>query len=122
MYVAVAKMVIRITSSQSLKSKRKVVRSILDRTRAKFRIAAAEVGQQDNWRSAELGFACVSSEARHAESVIQKVISSVEQMHLAPVVDCDTEIIALGDNIGEQAGWCDEDWDAKFGPDMGQDF
>jgi hypothetical protein len=114
MLVAIAKVVLRIPASQSLKSKRKVVRSILDRTRAKFRVAAAEVGQQDKWQSAELGFACVSATSRHAESVIQKVTRFVENMQLAPVVSCETEIIGFGDNLGENEGWENGLWEDKF--------
>ena len=48
---------------ESLKDKRMVVKSIVDGARHRFRVAAAEVGSQDQWQRAALGFAAVAGSA-----------------------------------------------------------
>ena len=57
---------------RSLKDKRSVLRPILDGARHRFGVAASEVGMQDLWQSAELGFAAVASTAGHVGEVLDK--------------------------------------------------
>lgn len=64
---------IRIPTSQSLKDRRQVVRSLLDGARQRFGVSAAEVGGQDTWQRAELGFAVVASSARIAEETVDEL-------------------------------------------------
>jgi uncharacterized protein YlxP (DUF503 family) len=64
---------LRIPGARSLKDKRHVVRSLLDGARHRFAVSAAEVGDQDVWQRAKLGFAAVGSSARQAEDVIDAV-------------------------------------------------
>jgi uncharacterized protein YlxP (DUF503 family) len=61
---------IRIPDARSLKDRRQVVRSLLDGARHRFGVSAAEVGGQDTWQRASLGFALVASEARLAEATL----------------------------------------------------
>ncbi len=64
---------IRIPDSHSLKDRRQVVRSILAIARERFHVSAAEVGGQDTWQLASLGFAIVSSEAHLVEETIDAI-------------------------------------------------
>ncbi|MDJ0767897.1 MAG: DUF503 domain-containing protein [Ilumatobacter sp.] len=73
MHVVGFEVEIRIPASQSLKDRRQVVRSLLDSTRQRFGVSAAEVGGQDTWQRATLGFAVVASEARLAEEVVDSI-------------------------------------------------
>ncbi len=73
MHVAAFEVEIRIPTSQSLKDRRQIVRSVLDGARQRFGVSAAEVGGQDTWQRASLGFAVVASEARLAEEVIDSI-------------------------------------------------
>lgn len=57
----------------SLKEKRSVIRPILDGSRQRFAVAAAEVGHQDCWQRAELGIAAVAGTAGHATDVLDAV-------------------------------------------------
>lgn len=59
--------------AHSLKDKRQVLRSVLDVARQRYSVAAAEVDHQDVWQRTSLGFATVSSSARHADEVIDEV-------------------------------------------------
>jgi uncharacterized protein YlxP (DUF503 family) len=61
---------IRNPASGSLKDRRQVVRSLLDGARHRFGVSAAEVGGQDTWQRASLGFAIVASEVRLVEDTL----------------------------------------------------
>jgi uncharacterized protein YlxP (DUF503 family) len=56
----------------SLKEKRSVVRSLRDRLRAKFNVSVAETAHQDVHTRAQLTIALVATDARFAESVLEK--------------------------------------------------
>ncbi len=96
MYVATAQVTIRLFQSDSLKDKRQVTRSILARLRDKFEVSAAEMGGQQTWNLAQLGLACVSGDARHAQEVIERAIKHIEQTRPdLEVADVATDLITL---------------------------
>ena len=55
----------------SLKGKRAVVRPIVAELRRRFEVAAAETGDQDLHRRAELSVSLVSSQHQHARQVLE---------------------------------------------------
>lgn len=77
MIVGMLRVVIAIPEARSLKDKRSVVRRVLDWSRAKFNVAAAEVGMMDVHRQAELGFSLVSNDHRHMQSMLDHLTSFV---------------------------------------------
>ncbi len=56
----------------SLKEKRSVVRPIVAELRRRFEVAAAETGEQDQWRRCEIAVAVVSSTHQHAVEVLEQ--------------------------------------------------
>lgn len=78
---------LEILGAQSLKEKRRVVRSLKDRLHARFNISVAETAHQDLWQRAELSACVVSTEGRHAESVLQSADRLVAGEHRARVID-----------------------------------
>ncbi len=64
---------LRLRDVHSLKEKRSVVRPILDGTRRRFSVAAAEVAHQDSLRQATIGMATVSGDHGHAVTVLDAV-------------------------------------------------
>ncbi len=73
MHVVGFEVEIRIPGSQSLKDRRQIVRSLLDGARQRYAVSAAEIGGQDTWQRATLGFAIVASEPRLAEEVVDQL-------------------------------------------------
>lgn len=71
----------------SLKEKRSVVKRILNRTRHKFNVAAAEVDEQDNPGAAVLGFSTVGNDARFLRSTLDKLENFVDDLYLAEIID-----------------------------------
>ena len=93
MVVGIAKLSLRLPGNQSLKGKRKVVKSICERLRRRFNLAVAETDDQDKWQAAELGIVAVGNEGRYIESKLDKAINFVEDLQLAEIVDIQTELI-----------------------------
>ena len=95
MIVGAALVELHVHGSQSLKQKRGVVRSIVQRVRSRFNLAVAEVGGQDTWQRVVLGMTAVGSDARVVRRVLDRAIAFVEELRLAEVRDSDIEILTL---------------------------
>ena len=95
MVVGVAKLSLRLHGNQSLKGKRKVIKSICERVRKRFNLAVAETDSQDLWQAAELGIVAVGNEGRYIESKLDKASNFVEDLQLAEIVDVQRELIHL---------------------------
>jgi uncharacterized protein YlxP (DUF503 family) len=72
-FVLALEVELHVVDAHSLKDKRQVVKSIVETARRRFGISAAEIGRQDSWQRATLGFAVVASSARQATLVIDDV-------------------------------------------------
>jgi uncharacterized protein YlxP (DUF503 family) len=79
---------IRIPTSQSLKDRRQVVRSLVTVIRERFHVSAAEVGGQDTWQRATLGFAVVASEGRIAQQTVDEIERYLWSRPEIEVLDC----------------------------------
>ena len=95
MVVGVLKLEFLLEENRSLKGKRKVVRSMIDKVRARFNVAVGEVGSNDIWQRIELGISAVSNDRRHVNSVLDHITSYLESLYLAQLVHTDMEIISL---------------------------
>ncbi len=62
-----------VRESRTLKDKRQVVRSVLDRLRSRFNVAAAEVGHLDDVKVVEIGVAAVGPEVSGVKGVLQTI-------------------------------------------------
>lgn len=84
---------LRIDGSYSLKHKRQVLRSLLDRARRGYQVSIAEVGDQDLWNVATIGAGCVSNETHHAESILRKVLDTFDACPDVSVVSSLMEVV-----------------------------
>jgi uncharacterized protein YlxP (DUF503 family) len=96
MHVGVARVALQIAGNGSLKGKRVVVKSVVQRVRNRFNVAVAEIDTQDAWELITLGIVCVSDDPRHANEMLSKVINFIESERLdAEVGDVELELIAV---------------------------
>lgn len=95
MIVGAALIELHIHGSRSLKEKRGVLRSIAQRVRNRCHLSVAEVGGQDTWTRALLGFATVGNDPVVVRRVLERAVVFVEDLHLAEVVASDFEVIRL---------------------------
>ena len=92
MHIGVCTLYLRLLESHSLKEKRRVIKSIKDRVRNKFNVSISEIDELDKWQWATLGVACISNDARFANSVLSKIVDFVDGIHLVELVDCEVQI------------------------------
>ena len=94
MRIGVATVQLRIPASHSLKDKRQVVRSAIQRLRQRFNVSVAEVGTLDEWQSTTLGIACVANDGDYAQAVLGKAIAWLAAERLdAEIGDVSTEVL-----------------------------
>jgi uncharacterized protein YlxP (DUF503 family) len=62
----------------SLKDKRRIIVSLMEKLANKFHLAVAEVDLQDSLRQAQIGAAVVSNSRTFGEKVMHKALSYVE--------------------------------------------
>ena len=73
MFVLALDLDLHLPECRSLKAKRAVLRPVTDGLRARFRVAVAEVGEQDRWQRARLGVAVVGATEGHVRDVMDEV-------------------------------------------------
>lgn len=76
----------------SLKEKRRIIKSLMARLQNKFNISIAEVEENDRHRSAVLGAAVVTNDSAFGDSVMAQVINHVQTSSNAILADYSTEI------------------------------
>ena len=99
MVVGVCRIIFGLPGNDSLKGKRRVVRRVVDRTRHEFNAAVAEVGYLDEHRRAEIGFAVVSNDGGHANSMIDKISAFAAGLTEAVVLDRSIELLHVGEDL-----------------------
>jgi uncharacterized protein YlxP (DUF503 family) len=81
-----------VRESRTLKDKRQVVRSILDRLRAGFNVSAAEVDTHDDVKVATLGFAAVGFETAAVQHVLQQIKEALRRHPVAEYLGGDATV------------------------------
>ena len=74
-----AKLTFQISHAQSLKDKRMVARSVIDKTRKKYNASVAEVDTQESHQLLTIGIAVVSGEHSHAQNMLDDIIRFMER-------------------------------------------
>ncbi|MGH9572884.1 MAG: DUF503 domain-containing protein [Candidatus Acidiferrales bacterium] len=91
---------IHIEYAQSLKDKRRVLRSLKDRLRARFNVAVAELAHQELWQRSRVGVVTISGDAKHLEESLAAIATESENV--------------LGrDLVSQEIGYFDEDFEAE---------
>jgi uncharacterized protein len=94
MLVGTCRMTFRLPGNDSLKNKRQVAHSVINKLRQKFNVAAAEVDGIDMHQTLVVGFACVSNNAGHADEMVDAALKYVEHMHLdAELIEVERDVL-----------------------------
>lgn len=93
MIIGVAVADLHIPHARSLKEKRRVIKSVLDRVAHRFQVSAAEVEHQDLHQRSRLAFALVNSNRKHAVSVLEDIERLVGNRDEAFLTDWQADLI-----------------------------
>ena len=78
MVVAFCRATLYLSEAHSLKDKRKLVKSLIDRLRRRYNLSALEVGSRDLWGKAEIGLALVERDRREAAAKLERALRELE--------------------------------------------
>lgn len=95
MVVGLGIITFRLHDCRSLKGKRKIVKSIINQLCNNFNVSVAEVGSNDVYQRAVIGFALVGNNRMVINSKIDKIFNLAEELGLAEIIDTEMEIINL---------------------------
>ncbi len=93
MVVGVLQIRVALRESQSLKDKRRVIRSLRDRLRHRFNVSVAETDHHDMVQTATLAIAQVSSDSRYVRGSLEQVLKVVRQCREAHLTEYRIEIL-----------------------------
>jgi uncharacterized protein YlxP (DUF503 family) len=82
-------------NDQQVAAKRKVVKSMISRLRNNFNLSVAEVGSNDVYQRAEIGFSLVGNDTALINSKIDKIFNLADDLGLAEIINTEMEIIHL---------------------------
>jgi len=93
MIVGVVRLELFIRESDSLKDKRRILSSLIQRIRHRFNVSIAEVEGHDLWRRATLGVALVTNDRRYAEQVLSTIVEFVGRSADVELTDYSIELL-----------------------------
>ncbi|MFZ7111068.1 MAG: DUF503 domain-containing protein [Desulfatiglandales bacterium] len=93
MVIGILRIELHIHDNRSLKGKRKIVRSMVDKLKNKFNVSVAEIGSNDKWQKIELGVSTVGNDRRHIDASLNNILAYLESLYLAEIVDSEIDIV-----------------------------
>ncbi|MDR0721469.1 MAG: DUF503 domain-containing protein [Treponema sp.] len=78
MIVSMIQILFEVPDADSIKEKRRILRSIKDKLQRRFRLSVAEVDLQDSLSFAQIGGALVSNSKDFGETVLHKALAMIE--------------------------------------------
>ncbi|NMA85820.1 MAG: DUF503 domain-containing protein [Tissierellia bacterium] len=93
MIVGTCMVKLKIYEANSLKDKRHVVKSIIGRLQSRFNVSIAEIGENDSWQIAIIGFSCVTNDSNHANEIISKVLRFIDGDNRVEIISHNIEIL-----------------------------
>jgi uncharacterized protein YlxP (DUF503 family) len=119
MFIGVLRLTLHLPDPGSLKSKRHLLRSAIDRVKAKFNVSIAEVGDNDLWQRSVVGVTAVGNDHAFVNETLDKVADFVASMHggqlqvlersIAVESWADGAELAQGGTLADVKGWGDEE-------------
>jgi len=103
MFVGILSLTLYLPEPGSLKSKRHLLRSAIDRVKAKFNVSISEVAENDLWQRSVVGVAAVGNDHAFVNETLDKVAGFVASMHggQIQVIDRSLTIESYGDGFGD---------------------
>jgi len=84
---------LHIPDSNSLKAKRRAIKSLKERMRNRFNISVAEVGNHDKWQLATIAIAALTTDKVHADSSLSSILNFVDSFKNVSIIDYSTELL-----------------------------
>ncbi len=99
MLITACEIEIIIYGANSLKDKRSVVKSIIEKVRNRYKISVIESGDQNLLNKAKIGFSFCSLYERDSVKKIDSVISTIESNDYAQIISIEDDIYKLDTDL-----------------------
>lgn len=94
MHIGAARFSLYLPEAFSLKEKRGIVKSAVERARNRFNASIAQVEDLDDMRIGTIGVTVVSNDARHADEMLRTILAFFEREVLdAEMAELDLEVM-----------------------------
>lgn len=93
MVVGVLTVELFIGEAHSLKEKRRVLKSVIDRIKTRYNVSAAEIGAMDTWQRSTLGLSIISNEQAYVHKIFAAIISFIEVQGTLTVIDYQIQLL-----------------------------
>lgn len=93
MIVGIMELVLDVHEAFSLKDKRRIVKSLIERIRRRFNVSMAETDHLDVWNRAGLGVALVSNNQRFVNDTLQKLEDFIDKEVSVEIIARHKEIL-----------------------------
>jgi len=94
LHIGVLQFTIEIPHAESLKDKRRVVKSMKDRIRRHFNISIAETDDLEEWTLSTLGAVMAGTDVAYINGALDKLINTLEEERDAILADHRLEIVS----------------------------
>ena len=94
MVIGLLKIELYVESSRSLKDKRKIIKSLIQKLKSKYtNLSVSEIDFLNNWKKSIIAIVAVSNEIKHINSVLEKALKFILDGYNYQVIDSEIEII-----------------------------
>ena len=101
MKIGILQFEMEVPESQSLKDKRRVVKSIKDRLHREHMVSVAEVGTLEIWNLATMGLSCVSADGAYLTSVLATIVDKLNAWPDAKLASYAADVIDAEQSLPE---------------------
>ena len=91
-YILLMSIELMISDSNSLKTKRRVVKSIIDRLRNKFNLSVAEIDYLDLWQRSLIGITMISNDKQMISRTTHAIENFVREFYEVQLLDINVEV------------------------------
>lgn len=76
----------------SLKEKRSIIKSLIEKSRNKFNLAVSETDDNELWKNANISAVTVSNERKYIDKIFSKYVNFIDEIPEAELRDYKVEI------------------------------
>ncbi len=89
MIIGVCRVELFLSSPNTLKEKRSVLKGMIIKFRKKYNVSVAEIENQDKWQRATIAVVCVGSDTKFINKVTGQIINELENFKDGYIISYD---------------------------------
>lgn len=93
MIIGICRIEMLIYDSNSLKEKRQVIKSVIERIKHRYNVSIAEEDKHDTWNIGVIGMAVIGNDSKFIDKTIMKIIDFIDGDHRVEIIEQEIEIM-----------------------------